>query len=292
MPDFSADRTEVDDLADRLRSAELLVVETRDRLAWMEAEYRRVLAGRLARLEELEAERLRLTSGLDEAVEQRATQARNVADQPTAEERHRSVVKRIHPDRAVDEEDRLRRESLMRRVNDSWLRRDMDEFFLVEAEVDLLTIDQIDDDRERATVLNRICSRFMARLDFLAQEMDRMKSSAIWPSSNSSTRRRLKEETTLQSRLQNSMKPSLSLNLRLICCVKRRPFDGWLAHAISSQHQSWEVCPSQLRKDRSECFRRCAGCTEVLAHEWTANDDRWRSRYRPVRTEGRSGAVE
>lgn len=155
-----------------------MLKDCQDRLAAFEAEYRRVIAHRLARVEQLQAELAAARGRRDAEAEARAVEAARVAQQLTPEERWKSMLKRIMP-RALDDEDYDERERLAKLVNEAWERRDMDRLDELEAEIDRLTVKDADP-AERQAILGRARLRFLNAVARARKTLSELQSTALW----------------------------------------------------------------------------------------------------------------
>ena len=177
--ELGALQAEVDELAEELDQLDAALKEAREALATFEARYRQMIAGRLAKVEELQARLAALRGRPDAEAEARAEQAARVAEELTPEERRKSMWKRIHPDRATDDADRAEREELMKRLNNAWDRQDWAEFDLVEAEIDRRTLAEAPPD-ERRRILERVRFRLIQQLAVLRSSLEELQRTALW----------------------------------------------------------------------------------------------------------------
>jgi len=171
-------QAEVDALSEELSAMQEMLKDCQDRLAAFEAEYRRVIAHRLARVEQLQAELAAARGRRDAEAEARAVEAARVAQQLTPEERWKSMLKRIMP-RALDDEDYDERERLAKLVNEAWERRDMDRLDELEAEIDRLTVKDADP-AERQAILGRARLRFLNAVARARKTLSELQSTALW----------------------------------------------------------------------------------------------------------------
>jgi hypothetical protein len=177
--DLDVLQAEVDAFAHELRESEAALTAARDRLATFEAEYRLWIAGRLATVEALQAELSALRGQRDLDAEARAAEAARVASQLTPKERWKSMMQRVHPDRATNDADRAEREDLSKRVNEAWDRQDMRKLDDLEAEIDRRTAAEFGPE-ERRRILDRVRAHFQGQLQGFRDEMATLRSSALW----------------------------------------------------------------------------------------------------------------
>jgi Spy/CpxP family protein refolding chaperone len=170
---------EVDALRQQIEELERHRHQVREQIRVFEERYRQIIASRNAELERLRAEVAAARSQRDTEAERRARQAAEVAARLTPKERHRSMVKRIHPDRASDEDDRAHRENMMKRINDALDRNDMEEFDWLETEVDLYSRDSADG-AERESIRDRLYERLTYRASNLSKEIEAVQAQHLW----------------------------------------------------------------------------------------------------------------
>jgi hypothetical protein len=137
--ELSKKLSELADLEDKLAQHELDLATLQAELNVFESTYLRTVGVRLAELDEIEAKIAEAKARLkpkDETMQKHATHARNKAQSSaeatgipqelkrekfkpseTLKKLYREVAKSLHPDLAVDEKDRLRREKLMAEAN-------------------------------------------------------------------------------------------------------------------------------------------------------------------------------
>jgi hypothetical protein len=150
-PEIGAAEAELRQLGQELAAVESQLVEARTRLAAFSHIHDRLLAPWYARLDEIEAQIAELlaegSTSLDDLIaattardraRESAAAAQTLLDDPTEPPPvppppsstlrglYRSLAKLCHPDLAVDEPDRRRREAFMTRVNDAYARQDID----------------------------------------------------------------------------------------------------------------------------------------------------------------------
>ena len=172
-------QAEVDDLAERLATAENALRETQDALAEFEVWYRLKIASRLALVEELQAELEEMRGRDSAAAQERAAEARRVADNLTPKERYKTLMKRIHPDKFTDEDLKAEAEELSKQLNAAWGKRDFDEIDRIEAEIER-RFGEESTPKERFRILTALADRLRSQVDKPQQQIDSLRTGALW----------------------------------------------------------------------------------------------------------------
>jgi hypothetical protein len=177
--EVAALQNEVDDLATQFASSEQTLRDLRIAIDDFEIRYREKIATRFAIVQELEAE-LAALRGIDAtAAEERAAEARRVAENQTPKERYKNLVKRIHPDKFTDPRLKSEAEDLMKRLTAAWDKGDTEEIGKIEVEVER-RFGLESTPTERFQVLTGLRVRLLSQIGLAQGLIDAFQTGALW----------------------------------------------------------------------------------------------------------------
>lgn len=173
-------RAEIDDLTAEADVVEAELASMREALDQFEMRYRQLIAGRLAKVEALDAQLAALRGHHAAEAFERAEAAARVAEELTPRERYRALAKRLHPDlHRADPELAAAAEELTKRLTAAWKDRDMDEIDRIEAEAEL-RFPGAGSPAQRVRLLSRLRERLGRQIDAARGAIAEMRGRALW----------------------------------------------------------------------------------------------------------------